>query len=85
MTQSTVLNLGDVKMNRTQSLPTLDTLSVYSGRNMKRKFQASEDNAVHRGVYPVCYGSMKGKDGSLYSKVRDDFMEKLMFEVFEDK
>ena len=69
----TVLNLGDVKMNRAHFLPVLEILSVYSGRHVKSKFQASEDSAIRGSVYPVSYGGMKEEERTLESKVTDDF------------
>lgn len=68
-----MLNSGDVKMNRVHFLPILEILSVYSGRHVERKFQASEDSAVLGNEYPVSYGSMKEEDSTLQGKVTDDF------------
>lgn len=68
-----MLNLGDVKMNRAYFLPILEILSVYSGRHVKRKFQAGEDSALRGSVHPVSYGCMKEEDRTLQGKVTDDF------------
>lgn len=70
---STVLNLGDVKMNRASFLPILEILSCLQWEIVKRKFQASEDSALRGSVHPASYGCTKEEDRTLQGEVTDDF------------